>query len=53
MFEKFKEKKDCGKDRFRNEFDANKKAKTYGLRAYHCYLCNGWHLTSQSKRGDK
>lgn len=49
-FEKFKHKKKCGKRRFRNEFEARRHAQLYGLRAYPCQICNGWHLTSQDRR---
>lgn len=40
------------KVRFREEWEARKKAKKYGKRAYECRYCNGWHLTS-SLQGEK
>lgn len=47
-FEKFKKRKDkCRKVRFRNRFEAKKRARDLNMRAYPCNKCNGWHLTSQ------
>lgn len=37
------------KTRFRTEFDAKKKGKEIGLRAYPCRFCKGWHLTSSQE----
>lgn len=41
-------RKTCdSKHRFKTFFDANRKAKEYGLRVYDCTYCKGFHLTSQ------
>lgn len=38
------------KDRFADEHEANRRAKRFGLRAYECDACAGYHLTSKGAR---
>ncbi len=49
---KFRRKKKCRKVRFDDEFEAKRRARELGFRAYTCSLCGGWHLTSQTHRGN-
>lgn len=37
----------CTKDRFKDFYDAKKRAAQIGLRAYKCPHCWGFHLTSK------
>lgn len=39
------------KERFKTRWDAQKRAKRLGFRAYECPYCKGWHLTNDNKDG--
>ncbi len=41
------------KVKYRKWKTAHKKAKKYGYRVYKCWFCNGYHMTSDTKRNGK
>jgi hypothetical protein len=37
--------KSCSRKTRYDEFEARRAARAFGLRCYHCQLCDCWHLT--------
>lgn len=40
----------CGRKRRFTEDEADRRARKFGQRAYHCTSCHGWHCTKQIDR---